>query len=173
MEQKKRPLTEKEVKTIRSEKRMGYVFAALVFTIGAFISLVLTLLKTNATLPLVLTIVITMGLSLLVLYLVNRKHNLDIRNGQKYLKPAKLVDKEKFVSYEAGSGMLYIPILGDLFPKLWGQKMRPATKYYLIVNGEKHEVDEDTYNTVDPGDEVMMNYTSIGNNLLGITVNAG
>ena len=40
MEQKKRPLTEKDIKTIRTEKRMGYVFASLVFTIGAFVSLV-------------------------------------------------------------------------------------------------------------------------------------
>ncbi len=170
MKREKSPLTEKDIKTIRAEKRMGYVFATLVFTIGAFVSLVLTLLKPNDTLLLILTIVITITMSLLVLYLVNRKHNLDIRNGQKYLKPAKLVDKEKFVSYEAGSGMLYIPILADIVPKWWGQKMRPANKYYFIIDGEKHEVDEDTYNSVDPNDEVMMNDTTSGKNLLGISV---
>ncbi|WP_462281652.1 hypothetical protein [Salinivirga cyanobacteriivorans] len=170
MEQKKRPLTEKDIMMIRSEKRMGFVFASLFLTAGAFVSLVLTLLKPDETLPLALTITLSITLSTLVVFLVNRKHNLDLKNGQKYVKAAILSHKEKTASYEAGSGKLYIPILGDLFPKLWGQKMRKSQKYYFIVGEEKHEVDEQVYKMAEPEDKIEMNYTYPGNNLLGITI---
>ncbi|HKK59170.1 MAG TPA: hypothetical protein VJ937_06810 [Salinivirga sp.] len=170
MKTNKKPLTQEDKKMIRSEKRMGYVFATLILTAGAFVSMVLALLKPNDTSLLVLTIAITVALSLLILYLVNRKHNLDIRVGYKLLKQALLTKKEKIVSYEAGSGKLYIPILAEIAPKLWGQKMRPSDKYYFIVEGEKYEVDETTYKNTEPNDEVEMNYTSVGNNFLGISV---
>ena len=170
MKNQTQPLSQKDIKTIRSEKRMGYVFASLVFTTGAFVSMVLALLMPGALVPVVITILATLALSILVMFVINRKHNLDIRNGYKQLKQAILFEKEKTVSYEAGSGMLYIPILADIVPKWWGQKMRPSDKFYFIVEGEQYEVDEDIYNKVEPQSPIGMCYTSVGNNFLGISL---
>ncbi len=46
--------------------------------------------------------------------------------------------------YEAGSGMLYMPVLASIFPKMYGQKMRETKKSYLITNtNEKYEISSD------------------------------
>ena len=53
--------------------------------------------------------------------------------------------------YEAGSGSLYIPILGDLFPKLWGQKMKEIKKYKVILNGTTQQIEKDLFESVNEG----------------------
>lgn len=45
-------------------------------------------------------------------------------------------EKEYMLDYEPGSGSLYIPILGDLFPKLFGPEMNAVDKWFLIVEIE-------------------------------------
>lgn len=50
----------------------------------------------------------------------------------------------EFLEYEdvePGSGAMYIPILGRLFPKLYGQKMRAVDSSYLVTeNGERYSI---------------------------------
>ena len=47
---------------------------------------------------------------------------------------------------ESGSGMLYIPILGHFFPKLWGQKMRRIKRYYIVSKeGVRYEINNQDY----------------------------
>lgn len=70
----------------------------------------------------------------------------------------KLCKKLKEVGFEPGSGAMFIPILGDLFPKLWGPKMREVSHYFFEINGRKISVDEDLYNMLEPGDEVKITY---------------
>ena len=64
----------------------------------------------------------------------------------------KVKRKETVTSYEAGSGMLYIPILGDLFPKLFNQKMRPIQKYHILTEKYRYEVRKETYEEISVGD---------------------
>ena len=64
----------------------------------------------------------------------------------------KIVDKEIKKSFEAGSGNLFIPILGDLFPKLWGQKMNEKNKYLIFTEKYRYEVGEGDYSTLNIGD---------------------
>ena len=64
----------------------------------------------------------------------------------------KVVSKKVVKSFEAGSGALYIPILGDLFPKLWGQKMKGSNKYFIFTEKFKYEVNEEDYNKLNEGD---------------------
>lgn len=64
----------------------------------------------------------------------------------------KVTRKEKKTSYEAGSGTLYIPIISDLFPKLFKQNMRSTHKFYIISDNTKYQVKEDVYNKLKEGD---------------------
>lgn len=57
----------------------------------------------------------------------------------------KVVRKKVEKSFEAGSGELYIPILGDLFPKLWGQKINEKYKYLVFTEKYRYEVGEEDY----------------------------
>lgn len=64
----------------------------------------------------------------------------------------KVVSKKVEKSFEAGSGAMYIPILGDLFPKLFGQKMQESNKYFIFTEESRYEVKEEDYNTLNAGD---------------------
>ena len=88
--------------------------------------------------------------------------------GTKAIKKEKVISKIKETNHEAGSGNLYIPILGDLFPKLWGQKMDDSVKYYLIINHIKYPIGEDLFHLVNENDFVNIHYSKYSNILLGI-----
>lgn len=105
---------------------------------------------------------------LLINYRVSHKLKLDLKDGIKVSKKAIVQDKEYKASWEAGSGTLHIPVLGNLFPKLWGQEMRDSGTYYLIINNTRYEVDRKLYEDVIPGDMVLMFYTQYSNSRLGI-----
>ena len=64
-----------------------------------------------------------------------------------------VVEKKIEEGYEAGSGTLNIPILGDLFPKVWGQEMKKIYKYYIFTEKYRYAVDEEVYNSLNIGDE--------------------
>ena len=66
--------------------------------------------------------------------------------------------KEYKVDFEAGSGSLYIPVLGDLFPNLWGQKMNPVDKWILVIDNTTYPVDKDFSDRVSEGDSVEIYY---------------
>lgn len=68
--------------------------------------------------------------------------------------------KEYKVDFEAGSGSLHIPILRDLFPNLWGQKMNPIAKWILIVNNTEYSVEKNLYDNVKEGDSVEILYAN-------------
>ena len=60
--------------------------------------------------------------------------------------------------YEPGSGAMYIPILGDLFPKLFGPKMREIPHYFIIADNKKYQVKEELYKNLNKGDELTFTY---------------
>jgi len=59
---------------------------------------------------------------------------MDLEEDTKVVKKGKVQKKESYTSYESGSGSIHIPILGDLFSKLFSVKMRSKNRYYLIIN---------------------------------------
>jgi len=74
------------------------------------------------------------------------------------MKTGIVKKKEYKVDYEAGSGSLYIPLLGDLFPNLWGQKMNPVDKWILIIDNTEYCVGKDIYDNITEGDSVEICY---------------
>lgn len=65
----------------------------------------------------------------------------------------KVVRKETEPSWEAGGGKLYIPILGDLFPKRYSQEPKETLKYFIITETTKYQVEKENYEKLNIGDE--------------------
>ena len=111
-----KPLSGEEIRIIRREKRMGYVFASLIIIIDPLIA------------------------------------------GIKTVITETVQKKEAIKSAEAGSGALFIPILGNLFPKLWGQEMKETTVFNLVIGSVSYNVEEEIFARVEEGSAVKMHF---------------
>lgn len=81
------------------------------------------------------------------------------------MKQGIVIDKEYKADYEAGSGSLHIPILGDLFPKLFSSEMKPINRWFLIVRTDalyRYEVTKEVYEEALVGDKVTMGTDKYG-----------
>ncbi len=76
------------------------------------------------------------------------------------MKTGVIQKKEYKLDFEARSGSLYIPVLGDLFPNLWGQKMNPVDRWILVIDNTTYNVDKDFYDRVSEGDCVEIDFNS-------------
>ena len=65
--------------------------------------------------------------------------------------------------------MLYIPVLGDLFPKLWGQKMNMIKRYFIVANDYKHEVNIDLYSTLEEGADFYIHFANHSGKVLSFS----
>lgn len=167
-------LTPKDRKTIKYEKRMGYVLAMLIFGFGGLFNLFYFVLVMHGYNLLMISL-IDIGIivmAYLVCYKVNLKANRDLIENKKELLVKTVVKKTVEQSYEAGSGTLFIPILGNLFPKLWGQEMRPTTKYFIFSNDHKFEVTEDEYNDLKKGTDFLVHFAKHSATILSISKEA-
>jgi len=164
-------LTDNDIKKIRYEKRMAFIFSGLLLCFGGLfnIAYILSNKDRNWTI-LFLVNIFLLGLCALIVRLMNRKYNKDLNDGLKIKKLEKLERKESITSYEAGSGTLHSPILGALFPKIWGQKMKPNQKYILVVNNYEYEVEKEIFEKVTENEFVEMLYAKHSEILLGIEI---
>ncbi len=162
-------LTREDIAALKYERRFGYLFPALIL---AFAILLNAFYFIVVPLPNLIYVIFTdtavILICLLINYRVSHKLKQDLKDGVKVSKKAIVQDKECKVLWEAGSGTLHIPVLGNLFPKVWGQKMRDSSAYYLIINNTRYEVDRKLYEDVNPGDTVIMYYAQYSNSRLGI-----
>jgi len=159
-------LTKKEIEIIRGEKRIAYVFSLLLFFAGALFGLVYYLVSGIDFLFIVISL-LAFGLCILIPSLMNRDYNKDIQSGIKLIEIGQIQDKECNGSYEAGSGNLYIPVLGNLFPKLWGSHPKHSLLCYLIINNIRYRAEEEVYNKVNTGDGIEMYFTTDSHLLIG------
>lgn len=148
-------LSEKDIATLKYEKRMGYVFAIMIISFGALLSFFSVLMSENVNWnTLIIVDACIVLLSFLVQYLMNRKINKDLIENEKVVKIETIQLLESGPTYEAGSGNLYIPILGDLFPKLWGQKMSKLLKTSVVFNNTRYDVEPEIFNQLKVGDPI-------------------
>lgn len=159
-------LTEQEIKIINGEKRIAYVFSLLIFFAGALCDFTYYLINGINSVFIVVAILI-LSLCILVPYLMNRNYNKDIQLGSKIVEIGCVQDKESEDSYEAGSGNLYIPILGNLSSKLWGSHPRHSLRCYLTVNNIRYRTEEEIYNKANIGDEIEMYFTPNSHYFIG------
>ncbi len=67
--------------------------------------------------------------------------------------------------YEPGSGRLYLPILGNIFPKLFKLSMKPSDRWFVVVQNEsfyRYEVAKEVYDAVVIGDKVSIETDEYG-----------
>ena len=151
-------LTKENIKTLKYEKRIGFVFAGIILAFGLLFNLFFIATKLaksyekDELLILIAIDLLIVGLSYLTASTMNRKINKDLREGIKIVRIEKIDKKNHIIDYEAGSGSLYIPGLGDLFPKLWGQEMRSYSKYVLTIKGIENNVEKELFDNVKEGD---------------------
>ena len=161
-------LTEKDKKTLKGEKRIGYVFSGMILCFGGLFNLYYFISNKPIQDYLIISL-INLGIIIFAYVVYNRlnfKVNLDLKENKKELLKKKIEEKTEEKSYEAGSGALYIPILGDLFPKLWGQKMRETRKFFIFTNDAKYEVNEDIYNELEKGSDCYMHFAKHSETIL-------
>jgi len=157
--QTEQPLSGDEMVIIRKEKRMGYVFAAIILMFGLLLNLWI-ILDSDVENKGVLLIIdpLIVFISFFVCRMINRDFNKDLRAGIKTIQEDTVQKKEARYVGEAGSGVLYIPILGDLFPKLWGQEMKNTTVFKLVVGSVRYTVEKETFANVEEGAAVKMHF---------------
>lgn len=164
-------LADKDISTINYEKRAGFVFSGLVLSYGGFFNLLYLCTSPNLNwIVLFVADLLMVGVSFLISYFMNRKFNKDLNAGSKNITLEKIQHKENQTVYEAGSGCLYIPILGDIFPKLWGQNMRAIQKWNLIINNFRYEVEKELFDKVKESDFVEMHHPLHSDLLLDIQI---
>lgn len=166
-----RELSEQDIKTLQFGKRIGYVFLLITLSLGALFNLTYFLLIKSE--PNYLFVgLIDLGIVLLAYFICNRvnhKINQDLKDNRKELLKRTVQEKKEEFCSEPGSGMLYIPILGDLFPKLWDQKMKMTKKYFIVAQDYKHEVDADIYNAVEEGSDLYIHFANNSGKVLSFS----
>ncbi|MBZ0242465.1 MAG: hypothetical protein K8F24_04555, partial [Bacteroidales bacterium] len=71
-------LTDKDIKTIKYEKRTGYVFPGFILAFGSFYLLFYTLSNQNISWKIIILFAAGLiGISILTSILINRKYNMD------------------------------------------------------------------------------------------------
>jgi len=162
-------LTRENVKKLKTEKRIGFVFSGLIIAFGALINLVIIVSNDEGgwLLPFLIALGIV-GLSYFVAFSVNRKINKDLRVGKKEIKTEIVENKAHKIDYEVGSGVLYIPVLGDLFPKLWKPKMNEYSKYILTIKGVEYDVVKEFFENVTVGETIEIHNSKYSGILLEI-----
>ncbi len=165
-------LTEKERNVLKYERRIGYVFSGIILSFTGFFNLFYFILNDANFAFLMIGIVNTCAIcfAYLVSKRINLKINRDLIGNTKELLKRKVEEKIEEKSYEAGSGALFIPILGDLFPKIWGHKMNESIKYYILSNNYKYEVDIKTYNELKIGNDFFIHYAKHSGTILNFSI---
>ncbi len=128
-------------------EKQGILGLSMAFTLISllFIFILSYFCIDNIVFTFALTISILLGGIFIYLFL-SRNIRSDIKTGDVIMLNvhAKQVHIEK-PDYEVGSGALYIPILANIFPKMYGQKMKKTTKSFIITdNNEKYEISNTT-----------------------------
>ncbi len=157
----RKKLTEKDIKDLRYQCRMGYVIPTMIFIIGTFISVAIYELNFNSKsngLNTEMILLIALGfivLSFFIGYKMNWKYLSDIRNNEKEIEIKTIQKKESKRDYEAGSGTL-------------GQEMKGFDSFNIVVGNYRYRVDKDLFMNCNEEDEVLFNYAPISRYLINI-----
>lgn len=161
-------MTDKDRKVLKYQKRPGFVFSGFVIAFGGLFNLIYFVLNRTEQDYLMVSL-IDLGILLLAYFICNRinlKVNKDLKENIKEIQKRKVDKKIEEKSYEAGSGALYIPILGDLFPKLWGQKMKETGRYLIFSGEDKFEVEKGVYNDLRKGSDFCVHFAKYSETVL-------
>ena len=109
-----------------------------------------------------LFLIILNVLGIIFTSLFNILYNLNIRKDIKYnskhYEIKRVDEKIRNIEYEVGSGALYIPLLSDLFPNIWGQKMNKEELLYFKIEDELIPVNNEIFDSIQINENVIIYY---------------
>ncbi len=162
----RKTLSEKDIKDLRYQCRMGYILPSFLFIIGSVAGIVIAeYLFNNGSDSLNMKNVITviMGFGLLAIftsYKMIGKYISDIRNNEKILETKIIQKKESKKDYEAGSGNI------TTLPH--NNPMKEFIRYDLIIENTKYRIDKELFEKCADGDEVYFHIAPRSKYRLGI-----
>ena len=153
-------LTSQDIEKIKTEKRLGNIISSILIVLGLFFTFLYAVVAGfDVKYPVLLIInAAVILIAVVISLLINKEYNKDLRANTKTVLKRKIESLRIDDAPEAGSGALYIPILGDLFPKLWGQKMRTLKKHIAVANDFEYELSEELYNKLKEGEFLNIHF---------------
>ncbi|MFP4025448.1 MAG: hypothetical protein ACLFVR_13070 [Thiohalospira sp.] len=159
----KRKLTKEDRVKLKSSTRIGYVFSLFLF-IPALAAWLLSKYKVFEIIP---DFVVPLGilLSLLILFLVNRKYWIDLIRGEKDVFEKIIDGKESKREFEAGSS---VGISTNGKKSTFYSDMVSHMEYYIIVDNVKYRIDKEIWNKIDEKDKVEFHLAPKSKEILAI-----
>ena len=159
----KRRLTKQDIKKLKYSTRTGYVFGLFVFlpVIGFYIFSVVDQSENRYDSVLAVGLLI----SILIVWLVNRKYWIDLRNQEKDIV-IKMVDKKETKEEFLGGSSTGISVSGKKGHFYTG--MRSRMEYSFIIDYVRHRVDKDVWDNVKENEEVEFHVAMKSQQLLSI-----
>ena len=145
-------LTPEDIKILKYEKRAGYVFGISILALGGLLSVYLYFEENRLFFE--LSVLISVILCWLTVFLMNRKINKDLKAGTKFVRTERIMETRYKIDYEAGSGL--------------GMEMKPYPKYTLIINGIAYNIEKELFENVKEGDTIEIHEAIFSGVLLGL-----
>jgi len=154
-------LTKQDIKILKHEKRLGFVFAGAILTFGLIFNIIFIATPNYEKDRLLLLLFIDLPiivLSYLTAFLMNRNINKDLRERIKIITTGKIERREHQIDYEPGSAM----------PAPGMREMKAYSKYILILKGIEYDVEKELFEDVKEGDTVEIHNSKYSDILLGV-----
>ena len=162
-------LTDKEIKVIN---RMIWrqTFPSLTCVLFLFLIIfVYSSLNNTFGLPFILLTILSAIIGVVVFLIITRKYILDLREGQVKQIEEVVEDKVYKLDYEPGSRSLPITILSIFHLKKIAQmEMNEMHIYYIIVNGERIDLEKTDFERVNKGMPIIIRRTFNSGIFLGL-----
>ena len=153
-------LTEKDIKVLKHEKRIGYVLSGLIVAFGGLFNSIYFILNITHGYNYTMICLIDIGILLLarfVCYRINREFNLDIKSNQKNVLKRIVKRKAAGKKYETASTGLF--------------KMKERDRYLVLSEDRnKYEVDKDFFEKLEKGTEFYVHFAKYSWTILDYSI---
>lgn len=159
-----------QMNLLRGRARQGYLLALLFILIGGLFNIYFVVTLPDKPFALLSVNIALLLLCMATIYLKNKNIYKNLKEKESLLYKEQIIRKEEIQDAEVGSGSLYIPFLGDLFPKRWGLPMNKFSKYKICVQSREIDVNKDTYEKLNEKELVTLCYAKHSKVFLGVIV---
>ncbi len=162
-------LIDKEIKFINRTIRRQ-VFPSLTCVLFLFlIVFVYSSLNKSFGLQFILMTILCAVLGVVVFLIITRKYRIDLKKGQVKQGEAVVEDKIYKLDYEPGSRSLPVSILSIfLIKKIAQMEMKEIHIYYILVNGERIDLEKTDFESVEKGMPIIIRRTFKSGLFLGL-----
>lgn len=157
-----------DLELLKSELAPGKIAFVLLSAAITFIAFFIYIFEIISITILILIIVFAIIIGWKVGSIINKKINHDLLHKEIRVEIITVIYKESVTDYEAGSGALFIPILGNLFPRLWGQKMKQYKKELIYSSNKKYEISADLADQIEINSQVECYFAKESDTFLGV-----